>query len=178
MQAQVRTATSRDRDAIHALHLRAFPDQENRLVAALAERLLVEPSSPDSLLLVAELDGEVAGHIAFSPCYAEHDSTCLGYVLAPLAVMPEHQQQGLGTQLVETGIRHLTEREARVVLVYGDPAYYGRFGFSAETAKALLPPFELSMPFGWQALALPPFDAARPAVRIRCVAALQNPALW
>ena len=62
----IRSATSDDREAIHEVHLRAFPDSENELVAALAVKLLTEPTEPATINLVAEADDGIIGHIAFS----------------------------------------------------------------------------------------------------------------
>jgi putative acetyltransferase len=61
--------------------------------------------------------------------------------LAPLAVRPGLQRAGVGSALVRTGLQSIPEFGAHGVLVLGDPAYYGRFGFSAETAAKVTAPF-------------------------------------
>jgi putative acetyltransferase len=61
--------------------------------------------------------------------------------LAPLAVLPEFQRQGIGGLLVERGLGVLRERGEGIAIVLGHPHYYGRFGFSCEGARELESPF-------------------------------------
>jgi putative acetyltransferase len=111
-----------DEAAIHAVHVAAFPtDAEARLVDALrdAGRL--------SISLVADANGRIAGHIAFSPVTVDGAEGGLG--LAPVAVLPERQRQGVGGRLIEKGIQRARESGARVLVVLGHPEFYPRFGF-------------------------------------------------
>jgi putative acetyltransferase len=61
--------------------------------------------------------------------------------LAPVAVLPSHQRQGIGGRLIRAGLDRLRERSEDIVIVLGHPDYYGRFGFSAEKARGLESPF-------------------------------------
>lgn len=81
-----------------------------------------------SISLVAERDGQVVGHIAFSPVKVS-DGSQGWYGLGPVAVMPEFQGQGIGRALVERGLAALQEFGARGCILLGEPAFYGRFGF-------------------------------------------------
>ena len=109
---------------IDALHRAAFPGPlEARLVRLLrkAGRLTVS--------LVAEVDGEIAGHVAFSPVELAGSSVGLG--LAPVAVLPIHQRQGIGRELIRAGLAACSAAGCGFVVVLGDPDYYGRFfGFT------------------------------------------------
>ena len=178
MIAHIRVATSGDRDEICDVHLRAFPESENQLVATLAVNLLSEETNPETINLVAEMGGRVVGHIAFSPVTADSNKDWLGYILAPLGVKPEYQKGGIGSQLIEAGIERLSRMGVNTVFVYGDPKYYGRFGFTVEAATKFSPPYELQYPFGWQATVLREGGADEQAVELSCVASLRNPALW
>ena len=149
MTVTVRAATEADISQIHALHMRAFPESENELVAGLAIRLLQENTVPETLSLVAERDGTILGHVAFSPVVLEGNENWRGYILAPLGVSPDVQRQGIGGQLVEYGLTQLKQMGVAVVLGYGDPDYYGRFGFLADTAAKYQPPHDLQYPLGW-----------------------------
>ena len=84
-----------------------------------------------TLSLVAEGEGEVIGHIAFSPVTINGE--CRGwYGLGPVAVRPHRQRQGIGQALVRAGLDGLKERGAAGCVVVGDPNYYGRFGFKSD----------------------------------------------
>lgn len=81
-----------------------------------------------SLSLVALVDRQIVGHVAFSPAHAA-DATRRWYALGPVSVLPAHQRQGIGSALIETGLAELQARGARGCILIGDPAYYRRFGF-------------------------------------------------
>lgn len=178
MPAHVRMATRLDREDIRDVHLRAFPDSENHLVAALAVDLLDQASDPETIALVAEIDGGIVGHIAFSPARAQTGENWLGYILAPLGVRPEHHNMGIGAQLVHSGMELLSQKMVDAVFVYGDPKYYARFGFSAQAASHFIPPYALAYPFGWQARILRGEGPPGQAVQLTCVPSLRDPALW
>ena len=174
----IRVAKNLDIDAIREVHLQAFSDNEKQMVATLAIHLLSEETSPATFALVAETDGAVVGHIAFSPVTINSNKNWQGYILAPLGVKPEYQKRRIGSQLIENGIARLSKQKVNILFVYGDPKYYGKFGFKAETATQYLPPYELLYPFGWQALVLNHEESPEQAVKLSCVASLQDPALW
>ena len=174
----LRLASGRDREDIRRLHLRAFTGDEGRMVSTLAVDLLNLETDPDTFSLVAETDGTLTGHVAFSPVAIDKGRSGQGYILAPLAVLPENQRRGIGNALVENGLQRLTKSGVKMVFVYGDPAYYGRFGFKADLASGYLPPYPLAYPFGWQALKLNEDGSETAVVRISCVAPLCDPGLW
>lgn len=174
---EIRAATKDDTQAIHQLCISAFPKEENQAVAQLAVELLDTKQNPGSLSFVAETRSGVVGHIAFSPLASDFGEEWLGFTLAPLSVLPEHQKSGLGSKLVNKGLTELRERAVDTVLVYGDPKYYGRFGFYAALAEQFEPPYQLTYPFGWQAKALSD-RVFRKKTKVSCVKALQDPTLW
>ena len=89
-----------------------------------------------SVSLVADSNGEIIGHIAFSQVHLS-DGSSGWFGLGPLAVSPRFQRRGVGSALVEAGLAWLQELQAAGCVVLGDPAYYGRFGFQADTALRL-----------------------------------------
>jgi putative acetyltransferase len=175
---RIRTATSSDRDAIHEVHWSAFAEDDREIVARLAVDLLSEETTPPTLSLVAVTEGIVAGHVAFTPATAEGIEDFRGYILAPLAVRPDHQRRHIGTLLVESAIRQLSGMGTDLLLVYGDPEYYGRFGFSADVAESCVPPYELEYPSGWQGIVLSERGIPESPFTLDCVASLRDPALW
>ena len=174
----IRPATGSDRDDIRDVHRAAFSESEREIVSRLAVDLLSETTTPPTISLVAETDGAVVGHVAFSPMSVDDGEHLQGYILAPLAVRPDHQRRRIGSLLIESGTQRLSGMGIDVVLVYGDPGYYGRFGFTVDAAERYVPPYGLQYPFGWQGLALSERGIPESPVRIGCVAPLRDPALW
>ena len=174
----IREAKKQDCDNIHEVYLDAFTKEEAMSVASLASALFNEKTSLPIMALVAEKDGALAGHIAFSPVILDSTKDLKGYILAPLAVKPEYQNCGIGSKLIESGMAQLSSRGIHILFVYGDPKYYSKFGFTAETAAKYLPPYKLKYPFGWLARILNGEDSNQEVVRISCIDSLQNPELW
>ena len=175
---KIRKATQNDADAIRSVHLAAFPEGERDLISDVAVEMLSEAASPPVLPLVAEVDDTIIGHVTFSPVTSRDTKEHLGYILAPLAVSPGHQKRGIASQLIKSGVQHLSELGSGVLLVYGDPGFYGRFGFVVDRAECYTPPYRLQYPFGWQGMALGDFDFPSSSVSISCVSCLSAPALW
>lgn len=163
---------------MQGVHLRAFSESESEIVSRIAIDLLSDITSPPTISLVAEMDGDIVGHIAFSPVRILGDEKLQGYILAPLGVQPDYQNRRVGTQLIEWGLRHLTESAVNVVLVYGDPKYYGRFGFSEDVGNRFSAPYPLQYPAGWQGVVLNEFASEKTPVAIACVTPLCDPGLW
>ncbi|WP_019400801.1 MULTISPECIES: GNAT family N-acetyltransferase [unclassified Chelatococcus] len=92
------------------------------------------------LALVAEAGRDIVGHILFSPLTGL--APVHAAALAPLAVHPSRQRAGIGTALVREGLVQLRAMGVDVVLVLGEPGYYGRFGFDAERARAFRTPYD------------------------------------
>jgi len=176
---QIRLATIQDRDRVRDVHRTAFQESEGETVADLAGRLLAETTSPETISLVAETEDLVVGHVAFSPVTTGGGAGLAGYILAPLGVKPGYQKRGVGTQLIEAGMRRLSAHGVRLLFVYGDPEYYCRFGFRADTAERYIPPYTLQYPFGWQARVLEEgVTAPAVPVLVECAPALCDPSLW
>ena len=91
---------------------------------------------------VAEVDGQVVGHILFSDLpIVTPEGGSVPSSLAPMAVVPSHQRRGIGSMLVREGLRACREAGHRIVVVLGHPEFYTRFGFSAKMAEPLRSPY-------------------------------------
>lgn len=124
----IRTETSADIDAIAEVTTAAFKTLE---VSNQTEQFIVDALRKANALtvsLVAELDGHVIGHIAFSPVTIS-DGTRDWYGLGPLSVTPVYQRQGIGTALVREGLSRLKDLGAGGCCLVGHPGYYKKFGF-------------------------------------------------
>lgn len=131
----IREAAAGDAGAIEALLVEAFEGRgEADLVAAL------QGAGDLALELVAEIDGAPVGHAAF-PRLASGAGLSLA-ALAPLSVAAAHRRAGLGEALVRAGLDRLAALGVDWCLALGDPAYYGRFGFSAEAATGFATPYD------------------------------------
>ena len=122
----VRAETHDDRDTIRRIVDEAFGDtQTSRIVDGIwaSDRFVPE------LSLVAESEGQSVGHVISS--YVDLvPGTRRVLQVGPLAVVPSHQRQGIGTELMEETVRIAEERGEPLLLIEGSPKYYGRFGFT------------------------------------------------
>jgi putative acetyltransferase len=117
-----------DRAAVRDVHLRAFGDH-GMVVADLVDALR---AAPDALSLVAERSGRVVGHVMFTRSLLDAPRRLVDVqVLSPLAVVGEHQREGIGSALVRRGLETMAERSVPLVFLEGSPGYYSRFGFVA-----------------------------------------------
>ena len=111
-----------DIEQINNVHLIAFEtDTEANIVDALRNAGVVLIS------LVAEKNGEIIGHILFSPVTLDGDTKIMG--LAPMAVLPNWQGKGVGAKLINEGMKACEKAGYEAVVVLGHPDYYPRFGF-------------------------------------------------
>jgi len=124
----IRNETDADVSAIGEVTLAAFRELaiSNHTESSIIEALRAAEAL--SVSLVAELDGHLIGHIAFSPLTIS-DGTDGWYGLGPVSVLPEHQRQGIGTALIHVGLEQLKALDAQGCCLVGHPDYYRRFGF-------------------------------------------------
>lgn len=174
----IRFAQKTDQDSVQNVIETAFSDEENNIIMTLAKDLLHENTNPPIRSLIAEVQDQVIGYVSYSPVFLGSDTYASGYILAPLAVSPQHQKQGIGSSLIHAGIDMLTKEGVGVLLVYGDPDYYGRFGFREETGRSFIPPYPLEYPFGWTGMILSGTAMPKTPVKLTCVSALSKPDLW
>ncbi|HEV2708144.1 MAG TPA: N-acetyltransferase [Pyrinomonadaceae bacterium] len=129
----VRAETAEDISAVRRVNELAFERAEE---AALVDALRVAADPQISLVAVAQ--DEVVGHIFFSPVQLEsEDSDFKALGLAPMAVLPAYQNQGIGSRLIREGLKECLRLGCRVVFVLGHPEYYTRFGFIPASRKGL-----------------------------------------
>ena len=121
--------------AVRAINDAAFAPhtpQEKEAGESAEARILdsIRSVCPDVVSLVAVDAGRIVGHVFFSPVYVTTAGGAVqGMGLAPMAVIPDRQRQGIGSLLVQAGIDAMRERRCPFVIVLGHPEYYPRFGF-------------------------------------------------
>lgn len=136
----IRSEKPEDYKSIYDLNKLAFNGEvEAKLVNNLRETKGFVPE----LSLVAIKDGEVVGHILFSIIHIQTDTNKIPVLaLAPMAVLPKHQKQGIGSMLVGEGLKKCKELGYKAVILVGHPDYYPRFGFTHAKEKGLKLPFD------------------------------------
>jgi putative acetyltransferase len=133
----IRPESPEDRPGVRQVNELAFGQPAE---ADLVDRLRL--ACADSLSLVAD-DGVVVGHILFTPVVVEGTAgDVIGMGLAPMAVRPDRQREGIGSQLVKRGLEMLRERGCPFVVVVGHPDYYPRLGFEPASARGLASQWE------------------------------------
>lgn len=124
----IRDETISDVDEINRVTIAAFKtlpisnQTEHFIIQALRD------ADALTISLVAEMDGHLIGHIAFSPITIS-DGTQNWYGLGPVSVVPEYQRQGIGKALIEEGLKRLKDIGAKGCCLVGHPEYYKKFGF-------------------------------------------------
>jgi len=124
----IRSETDADVSAISEVTVAAFKTLE---VSNHTEQFIIEALRVAKALavsLVAEMDGRVIGHIAFSPVTIS-DGTRDWYGLGPVSVLPAYQRQGIGKALIREGLSRLKDMNAQGCCLVGHPDYYRKFGF-------------------------------------------------
>ena len=127
-EIDIRSETNNDIGAIAEVTVAAFQTLE---VSNHTEQFIIEALRAAKVLtlsLVAEVNGLVIGHIAFSPVTIS-DGTLDWYGLGPVSVLPEYQRKGIGKALIHEGLSRLKNTQARGCCLVGHPEYYKKFGF-------------------------------------------------
>ena len=132
--AEIRRERREDIPGIRNVHDLAFRRSEEGTVV---DR--VREAFDGLVSLVAVVEGRVVGHVLFSPVRIEtgEGRDVFGMGLAPLAVLPEYQRRGIGTELMEAGLAALGQTSCPFVVVLGHPDYYPRFGFEPASRRGI-----------------------------------------
>ena len=135
----IRPEVPEDQTSIHYINQEAFgQNQEADLVDKLRQRGALTVS------LVAVQETAIVGHIAFSPVEITSEKSSFGALtLAPMAVLPVHQNKGIGSQLIIAGLQECLQLGHEIIVVVGHPNYYPRFGFIPANPKGIECEFEV-----------------------------------
>ncbi|MFF2629234.1 GNAT family N-acetyltransferase [Kitasatospora sp. CB02891] len=154
MTVRTRVELPTDTAETRRVHMAAFPGPEE---ADLVDALRRDPAWLPELSLVAVDDREVViGHALLTRLKIGSGK---GLALAPVAVAPEWQRKGVGSAVVRAALTAAAEAGERVVVVLGEPGYYGRFGFEPASGHRISGPFDVPDAY-FQALVLPGADRA------------------
>lgn len=180
MSFTCRPATANDTQQLLDVHRAAFSTE---VEADLVRELLHTTSAESRQSWVADAAGSVVGHVFLSRGEVAEAPQVRVMLLCPLAVMPSYQHAGVGTALVRAAIAAAGAHELTAVSVFGDPAYYSRFGFRSLLPNGPEPAFDIGKTHrdAWQTLLLsddPTATSALDGARPQWSRPLMRPVLW
>ena len=181
MKIQLRKALDSDRESVNAIIIPAFGSVQRQEIADLVTDLLDDPSAYPSLSLVATRSDRVIGYILFTSAQIKHSHRIIASaILAPLAVYPEHQNHGIGGQLIKEGLKQLKAAGVELVFVLGHPGYYPKYGFSAAGIKGFDAPYPVppENSAAWMVQELQPGIIGSVGGQVVCAKALNDPKHW
>jgi putative acetyltransferase len=174
-------STESDLDALLRVEAQSFGEEAGAEIAELVNALLDDPSAEPRLSLLAIRNEEAVGYILFTKAeILSADQPVSAAILAPLAVVPEAQSQGIGGQLVREGLRLLSESGVELVFVLGHPGYYPRFGFRPAGELGFEAPYPIpeEAANAWMVQELCPGVIGRVRGIVACADALDRPEYW
>jgi len=175
---QIREATDSDLQDVLAVERAAFGSEEE---AELVKQLMDDPSAAPVLSLIACINDKTVGHILFTHATIKNlQPEVTASILAPLAVIPESQKQGIGGKLIETGLEILREQGTDLVFVLGYPEYYTRHGFEPAMPFDLIAPYPIpeKVSDAWMIQALRPGLLESTQGQVTCCNTLNHPKYW
>lgn len=177
---EIRESTESDLFNVLSVESQAFgSDEESELV----NNLLRDPSAAPLLSLIALTDEQPVGHILFTKArLTDTDNSVRAVILAPLAVIPKEQGNGVGGKLIEKGLSLLSKSGVELVFVLGDPKYYSRHKFRPAGPLGFDASYPLPQEYvdmgAWMVQELRVGVIARASGKVICADALARPEYW
>lgn len=176
---QIREASESELNYVLTIEKEAFGSEEE---AFLVSELLEDKSAEPILSLLAFKDNEAVGHILFTRATIDgYRPSPMIYILAPLAVKPDYQRQGIGGMLIKEGLNKLKKRGAEIVFVLGHESYYPIFGFKKDAGSmGFAAPFQIpeENADAWMVYPLIPDSFDKFKGRVVCADALNKQEYW
>ncbi|MCW4021733.1 MAG: N-acetyltransferase [Candidatus Bathyarchaeota archaeon] len=174
----VRETTDADLEDILLVLHEAFTNPKE---ASLVNDILKDPTAKPLVSLLAFVDNQVAGHILFSNAKVSNNPEKLRFsILAPLAVKPQFQKQGVGEALIKKGLKILSDSGVDVVFVLGHPTYYPKHGFTPAGTFGFVAPYPVPEKDvgAWMVQALRSEVIGCASGTVTCCDALNKPEHW
>lgn len=177
MELTLRKTNSDDLESLLAVEREAFGSEEE---AELVRNLLNDPTAEPRLSLLAIHEQQAVGHILFTSAYLDPEFDLQVSILAPLAVIPDYQKQGIGGKLIRKGLSILDIDEVDLVFVLGHPSYYPLHGFKPAIQAGFDPPYYIPPEFtdAWMFQALTSISWGSYRGQLRCAQTLDKPQYW
>lgn len=176
----IRRTDDSDVNAFLSVQRVAFGDDEGPEIIELVKNLLADPSAKPLLSLIAVDKGAVVGHILFSRAQVTPTINIAAAILAPLAVTPPFQRQGVGGELIKEGLKILSDHGVELVFVLGHPEYYPRYGFRPAGKLGFEAPYPIASEVAeaWMVQELSPGLIGSAKGKVFCAKALDRPEYW
>ena len=173
----IRSTRESDLEVILAVERAAFGSEDE---AGLVSDLLKDPSARPCFSLLALHEDRAVGHILFTRATIGGAPELSASILAPLAVMPEAQKQGVGGELVRYGLQLLSKSGVDLVFVLGHPEYYPRQGFQPAGPLGFAAPYPIpeENSAAWMVQALRPGVVGQYSGIVVCAQKLDRPEYW
>lgn len=177
----IRKSAETDRVAIEAIHTTAFGEEKGPEIAALVNGLFNDKTATPLLSLVAVEKDRLVGHILYTKAVLKGADAPLSIrLLAPLAVLPEVQAQGVGRELIQEGLDQLRRAGVDLVFVLGHPDYYPRCGFRPAGVLGFEAPYPIPDEHAdaWMVQALKEGIIGHVKGQVQCAEVLDQPQHW
>lgn len=175
---QIREASDSDLNDVLCVERAAFGNDKE---AGLVKDLLADPSARPILSLLGFQNDRAVGHILFTKArLMETQDTASLALLAPLAIVPDAQRQGIGGKLIADGLQLLAKAGVDLVFVLGYPEYYSRHGFAPAGRLGIEAPYPIPDEHAdaWMAQALRSNVIGSVRGKVVCADALNRPEYW
>lgn len=174
----IKEASDADLDDVLSIERATFGAEEE---AGLVRALLCDPTAKPLLSLLAYEDDQPVGHVLFTAASLEKQEPPLkAAILAPLAVVPDAQNRGVGGTLIARGLKLLSESGVDLVFVLGHPEYYPRHGFRPASPLGFDAPYPIPAKDAgaWMVQALRPDVLGSDGGKVVCADAMNRPEYW
>ena len=178
---QIRKSTESERKEILNIHNQAFGKAKGPVISKLVEDLLDDKTAMPTLSLVAIENGKLIGHILYTKATITNTELPISaQLLAPLAILPDEQNKGIGEKLINEGLNQLKESGTELVFVLGHPAYYPRCGFFPAGEKGFDAPYPIPEEHAaaWMVQELNGCVLEKATGKVQCSKVLNEPQHW
>lgn len=178
---KIRESTNKDKKQIQNLHINAFGNTKGIEIADLAIGLMDDETALPMTSLVAVDGSDIIGHIIYTNVsLLGSEIPISAQILAPLAVDPNAQKQGVGAKLIEEGLKRLKQNGVQLVFVLGHPSYYPRSGFIPAGKLGFEAPYYIPEEHAdaWMVMALDDRLLGKVSGKVKCSRVLNQPEHW
>ena len=177
----IRKTTESDRNEILNIHKQAFGNEKGPVIAKLVDDLLDDETAKPILSLVALDNDKIIGHILYTKAtITQTDTPVSAQILAPLAILPAAQNDGVGQKLINEGLNQLQKTGTELVFVLGHPSYYPRCRFAPAGAQGFEAPYPIPEEHSaaWMVQELNGDVLGRINGKVKCSKVLNEPQHW